>query len=136
MRGQTLRRLDDRICELGLTCSRQIVESDDALLETLLKECRGEWLKRLDPDSPELYWGTRIAAEQPQTVEVFARFGEIVFDSEAEWGAAAERFLRDEELRREVSNEMRQVVVDRFSYRAEMDRFLHAMAAYLKKASA
>ncbi|MCH7839660.1 MAG: glycosyltransferase family 1 protein [Planctomycetes bacterium] len=134
LRGKTLRLLDTRIDELGLTSTRELMECADEKLQTLLKGYF-EWLDRADPDAPDLFVGLRLAAELLQSDEVFPRFKEIVFDSADEFAVVAERFLADGSLRRDVADEMRQAVLEHFSYRPEMDRFLRAMAKYLKEAS-
>ena len=72
-------------------------------------------------------------AEHPE--EAFPRFREILFDSPQQFAEHASRFLQDGAERKALAAEMRDVVVERFSYESAMKRFLHAMAGYLGKAA-
>jgi hypothetical protein len=45
--------------------------------------------------------------------------------------ACADRFLNDADLRTHIAQQMRAVVVERYSYRAALERFVRAMTDYL-----
>jgi len=135
LKGRLLRRLAERIKELEITNTRELLESSDDILQTLLHEYAGEWLQSVNPDKDDLLGQLTIAAELPAPDEVFPHFREIVFDSAPTFVAAADRFLEDESRRRFLIEEMRDVVIKRFSYQAAMDQFLRAMADYLLEAS-
>jgi hypothetical protein len=68
--------------------------------------------------------------------EVFARFREIVFADEAGFSAAAEHFLAAEAARRELTAEMQRVVIERYSYRATLDKFLRFFMGFLRDRAA
>jgi hypothetical protein len=136
LRGRTLRRLEGRIRELGITRQRELFENPDTTLQTLLHEYIGESLQWLSPDDDGLLNGIRLSAELPFPDEVFPHFHEIVFDSAERFARTADAFLADDAKRRTITEEMRQVVIEHFSYPPTIDRFLHAMAEYLREACA
>ncbi len=135
VRGLLLRRLDNRIRELGIGTTSELLASSDDILNALLKEYLGEWLTRIDPRENDLLNQIRSAAEPLQAEEVFPHLNAILFDSAATFAEKADRFIDDREARRTIVDEMRRVVVDRFSYRPTMNRFLHAMSWYLRNAA-
>ena len=129
--GCTLRTLVKRMEELGIASTRTLVDSGDAVLQQSLRAFVGDALTIADRNSDFFYRCILGAAELPYPDELFPGFERIMFDSEADFAAKADRFVQDESQRRSIAAEMRQVVVDRLSYRPTIDRFLHAMAAYL-----
>jgi hypothetical protein len=135
VRGVVLRKLDARICELGIDDDRALLGSSDQTLQTLLREYMGEWLDPSLSDASGLLNRIRISAELPFPDEVFADYQEIVFDSAGQFAEKADRFLEDEDRRSGFAEAMRQVVIEQFSYRPTMDRFLRAMGDYLNQAS-
>jgi hypothetical protein len=134
LRGRALRRLEARIRELGITRTRDVLGSDDPTVRTLLQEYIGESLQWLRLDDEGVLWGIQLSAELLFPDEVFPHFHEIVFDSAEGFARTADAFLADDARRRAVTEEMRQVVIEHFSYRPAIDRFLHAMADYLRGA--
>jgi hypothetical protein len=132
VRGLLLRQLDDCIRELGIATTPELLACRDETLAALLKEHQGEWLNRLDPNENDLLGQIQAAAEPLQAEEVFPHLREILFDSPESFAKKADRFVADDQARRTITQDMRGVVVDRFSYRVTMDRFLHAMAWYLR----
>lgn len=131
LRGRLLRKLDARIDALGLSTTRTLMDSDDTELRSLLSAYYGDWLSLVDKDSEEFLHAIRVPAEETYPDEVFPRFDEILFDSPESFAARADRFLASDSVRGEITDEMRRVVVERFSYAPIMDRFLRAMAGYL-----
>jgi len=135
LRGGALRRLGQRVGALGLRTRADILQSDDPQVLALLREAFGAELEWLDPQEESLAHNLVCCAELEAATEAFPRLPDVLFDSEEEFRTKAERFLADESLRRSVAGEMRQVVIERFSYRAAMQRFLAAMRDYLKELS-
>lgn len=136
LHGMTLRRLDNRIGELGLRSTDELFDCRDESLQCLMREYFGEWLNEVGQREHDTFNELRIAAELPHPEEVFSGFPRILFDSASEFAEKADYFLDNEPVRRVVAREMRDVVVERFSYRAAMDRFLRAMTEYLVDTSA
>jgi hypothetical protein len=131
--GRTLRRLNARLDDLAILSTDQLLSHGDALLQQLLRDYMGGWLYQMDHRKYDLLNHIRLSAELRYPDEVFADFSNIVFDSAGEFADRAERSLNDTAARQEIAARMRQVVVERFSYRATMDHFLRSMAAYLRQ---
>ena len=136
LRGRTLRALVTRIRDTGLSTTRELLATTDQALRTLLSRYQGEWLHRSDATRTDLFNEIELSAELTYPDEVFPHFEDIVFDSAEQFAATANRFLADDDKRRAVAAEMRQVVIQRFSYRPAMEQFLTAMADYVKEAAA
>jgi hypothetical protein len=135
LRGRTLRQLDQRIRELGLSTTDALLACGDASLQALLRAYLGDRFEDLGRDPYDRLSLIRVNAELLYPDEVFPDFREIVFDSADEFACVAERFLADDSRRLEIAERMRQVVIDRFSYRSTMDQFLRAMGTYLHEAA-
>ncbi len=133
LKGITLQELDNRIRELGLGTTRDLLESRDEELQRLMRAFFGEWLAQIDPNTMDTLNEIRISAELVHPEEVFHDFGRILFDSASQFAEKADYFLSNEAGRRAIAADMRQVVIDHFGYRAAMDRFLRAMATYLRE---
>ena len=133
--GATIRRLAQRIGDLGLSYTHQLLATTDPELRRLLAGHFGDFLPRVDAGRDDLLHDILINAELPYSDELFPQFSEIAFDSAAEFARLADRFVADEAARRRLAEEMRRIVVEHLSYRPTMHRFLHAMAIYLKEAS-
>ncbi|MFQ5493864.1 MAG: hypothetical protein ACE5EX_00635 [Phycisphaerae bacterium] len=133
--GLVLRKLTGRMAELGITRTLELLDTTDTTLRGLLEEYLGPWLATVDRNTEDLINNVRILAELQHPDEVFPDFDDILFDSASGFAAAADRFLADEELRRNHVDSMRTIVIEKFSYRAEMKRFLQAMADYLREAA-
>jgi hypothetical protein len=129
--GMVLRRLDNRIDELGIKSTDALFDCRDASLLSLMREYFGEWYDQVGRKEHDTFNELRIAAELPHPEEVFSGFPRILFDSASQFARKADDFLSNGAARRAIADEMREVVVERFSYRAAMDRFLHAMGGYL-----
>lgn len=136
LRGRTIRKLDARIRELGIANTRELLGSADTALQTLVRDFFRDQPQRIDPNTEELFNNFQILAEFLHPQEVFPNFSEILFDSESEFVQKADMFLANGPRRREIIDEMRQVVIEHFGYRPTMDRFLRAMADYLREACA
>lgn len=135
LRGKTLRRLALRITELGVDSNVSLANHTDPTLYDLLRAYRGEWLERIDADEGDLLNNILMAAELVHPEEVFPRFDEILFNSAEQFARHADRFLADEAYRSGIADEMRQVVIEHFSYRSTMEQFLRAMTDYLTQAA-
>ena len=136
LRGKTLRKLDARICELKICNTGELLGHKDDSLRTLLASYVGEWLERGDHYTFDLLTNIHISAELLQPDEAFTDFEEILFDSAERFAEVADHFLTVDAHRREVADRMRQVVIERFSYRSTVDQFLQAMSSYLQTAAA
>ena len=134
VRGRALRRLDARIRSLGIDSTVLLAASKDEELGNLLAEYLGRWRDRIDKSSDNVLNNIRIAAERLHPDEIFPDFEDILFDSPGEFAAVVERFLSDDARRTAVAQRMRDVVLDRLTYRPTMDRFLKSMARYLSGA--
>lgn len=133
--GHSLWRLAKRIGTLGITTTAELLDSPDETVQSLLQTYWGDSLRRVDRTRQDLFFGIQTNAELEHPCEVFPRFRDILFNSEAEFLAKVEGFLADDGLRNSLTHEMRQVVIDRFSYGSAMERFLRAMGGYLRDAS-
>ena len=131
VRGRTLRRLDERIRELDIESTSRLVQSDDEELQRLLSEYFARWPDQLDTSDNYVLHDIQVAAEMLHPDEIFPEFEDILFASTSEFEAQAERFLSDDAGRTGVAHQMRNVVLDRLTYRPTMDRFLRSMASYL-----
>jgi len=113
--------------------SDEVLNAADAELPALLNRYFGDFVDRAASAPPGLVNSLRLSGELLYPDEVFPSFGQIVFDSAEEFETKAERFLNFEADRERIAAEMRQAVLERFSYRAAMNQFLHAMAGYLNE---
>lgn len=130
-RGGVLRRLIERIDELAINDTAGLWKHDDDELRTHLRDYLGEWFDHYGPDDKELLNDLRIQSEWVYADEAFPDYRDIAFDGAESFEQRAERFLADEAQRATVAHKMREVVIDRFTYRAAMSGFLRDMAAYL-----
>lgn len=136
LRGKTLRKLDARISELKIRNTGELLGHRDDSLRTLLASYVGDWLERGDHYTFDLLTNIHISAELLQPDEAFTDFEEILFDSAERFAEVADHFLTDDAHRRGVADRMRQIVIERFSYRSTVDQFLRAMSSYLQTAAA
>lgn len=135
LRGRLIRTLVDRMRQLNITTTdaflscrdRTITETFSTLYGPLESHARNRWPKLCDL----MY----IAGESTYPDEVFDGFDRIVFDSADTLAARADAFLHDDGERARIAESMREVVVDRFSYRSTMTRLLEGMAAHLRRAA-
>ena len=135
-RGATLTKLAARIDELNIITTRALLAHSDDLVQRLLNEYIGEWRHSIDPDSSEFVNIVRFTAETAQPADVFPRFSEILFDSAESFARSADRFLLDDSARDALATEMREVVMENYTYEPTMQRFLTAMSSYFQGASA
>ncbi len=134
--GKALRRLKGRIDALGICGTQDLVARKDETLGAWLKEYLGDRMNAALNDCTDLLQEINLAAELTYPDEVFPRFDAIGFDSEAEFARRAEGFLANEGARKNIADEMRQVVVEQYSYRTAMHQFLQSMAGYLQGCNA
>ncbi len=132
-RGKLIQKLVRRAEELDITDSFTLVKHPDFLLKAMLREFFGEWLAQIDPNEQDVLNGLKIANELHYPDQVFSQFDQIAFDSEITFQRLADRHLGDEDRRKQITCEMRKVVIERFSYRSTMDHFLQSMAEYFRK---
>ncbi len=130
--GAAIRRAHARIEELGLRTTKELVETTDATLRSLLTDQFGEWYLRADEHEADILGHVRTCAEQLCADDAFPRLSSVRFASELEFTRKAEHFLANEAVRHELTEEMRQIVVEHFSYVSVMKRALHSMADYLR----
>jgi hypothetical protein len=70
-------------------------------------------------------------ADTPAACVIFPQFDQIAFTDRGSFSARVEQFLGDDALRRTVAGQMRQVVLDHFSYDARWKQFFGAITAGL-----
>ena len=128
-----MRRLDNRIGELDIRSTRELLETNDAALQRLLHEYMGETLREVDPNSQQLYLRLRGEAELVHPDEVFPDFDEILFGSAREFQEKTDRFIADDASRERIAETMRRIVVEHYSYRPTMERFLQKMGAWFRE---
>ncbi len=133
LKGVLLRRLVERMNEQNVRDTHELLTHPDPTLRELLHAFHGQWLDKVDPYANDLFGKLHILAELDHPEEVFPRFADILFDSAERFAERAEYFLTHPEEREALTNEMREVVVRRFSYRPTMDRFLRAMGEYFRE---
>lgn len=129
--GRSFAALDRRMRDLGIQDSKTLLVHDDAEIRNHLGLIMGPFLDGGDHDAFDVAEWIRSAAELPQPDQVFEEFENIVFDSPQQFAARADFFLQSDAAREEVAAGMRQVVVDRFSYRATVSEFLEKMCDHL-----
>lgn len=134
MRGHLLHRLVQRIDELGISDSHTLLNHNDIELNSLLQEFFGKWFSYVDPNVHDTINGFKIAADMNFPDEVFSQFDQIAFDSAHSFAALADRFINNDSLRSQITDDMRKTVIERFSYPSTMNHFLRSMAGYLRKA--
>ena len=125
----------NRIEALGIGSTAELLDSSDASIIRSLEAWFGEWLHTADRGSNEFLDGLRILGELLHPDDVFPDFARILFDSEAGFSEAADRFLADGSHRATVASTMRDAVIEHFSYSPAMARFLETMAGYLREAA-
>lgn len=131
LRGKALRRLEERVRRLGIANVPDLLEHPDAELQELLRAAIGPWLRRMDHERYNLLHLIQANAELLSPDEAFEDFSSILFDSAEQFAGLAESFMSDEPRRQAVTDRMRRVVVENFSYQPTMSRFLREMASYL-----
>lgn len=136
LRGKAMRRLDEKVHELGITSTRALLAHPDPELKELLQSYVGYWLGRMDHERYDLLQTIQSNAELVSPDEAFADFSSILFDSAADFETRAEGFLADTTQRAAIADRMRQAVLNNFSYPATMTHFLGQMAHYLRSAAA
>ncbi|MCO6435670.1 MAG: glycosyltransferase family 1 protein [Phycisphaerae bacterium] len=129
----TLRQLAARLDALNLHTMRDVLACEDGELWENLRTFCGRGLDDVDPGDDYIVANLRMAAELPYPDEAFPGFADLVFDSAEEFERVAERFLEGEALRQEIVHRMREVVIERFSYKAQMGKFLEEMGKYLRQ---
>lgn len=127
----TLRQLMARIEALGIRDSAALLANDDVSLRRLLTEYLGDWLRPAKHHGRDALAYLRHCAEVDHAGDVFHDLDAIQFNSADEFEPRVEHFLNHDDERRDITERMRRVVLERFSYRSTVDRFLHAMADYL-----
>ncbi len=133
MKGRLLRRIMQRMDELGVGSAEELLNAQDEVLTTSLHELFGDHYDRLAENQPHLIENLRTAAEVRYPDEVFEDFEQIGFDSRESFEAAANAFLADAPRRENIAASMRGAVIEHFSYRTTMKRFLDAMTAYFQE---
>jgi len=133
LRGRTLRKLINRVRQLGINSTEALLAGDDEMLARLLHEFYAEHLNHMTSHYPNLHQVLEVKAEVLYPDEVFDNFERIGFDSPDSFAQRANTYLADERLRTDTASSMREKVVEHFSYQAAMRRFLEAMTTYLQE---
>ncbi|UCE60075.1 MAG: hypothetical protein JSU63_21855 [Phycisphaerales bacterium] len=114
----------ERLCERDLSSAAEVLGCGD---EGLISEFRtlGQESGLADEAGlNEMFMTMLVNAQTDHPDEVFPRFTELVFRDEASFAAAADAFLADADERRSFAEQMRRVVIERYSYETAMRRFL------------
>ena len=134
--GRSLRRLIQRMGELGIDTNEAFAACADTTVSALLGEFYGAHTEHMRSHYPNLFDILNVSAESLFADEVFDDFERIVFDSAESFAQRAELYLSDEQTRIASAGAMREKVLQHFSYQAAMRRFLGAMTTYLQDAAA
>lgn len=135
LRGRQIRTLVDRMRELGITTTDAFLSCRDRTITETFSELYGPFESHARTRWPNVCDLMYIAGESTYPDEVFDGFDRIVFDSAETLAKRADEFLHDGGERTRIVQSMREVVVDRFSYRSTMSRMLEGMAAHLQRAA-
>jgi hypothetical protein len=131
LRGRTLRRLVQRIDELGVISSDALFSASDPELRALLRNYLGPHVASAACCAADVLTALKVNAELLHPDEAFPGFEEIVFDSSQRFAHLADRFLADDGARARIAAAHRQTVLRHFSYAVAVDQFLRRMAGYL-----
>lgn len=121
-----------RAAEIGVTTLGEPAARADRTLQEALVAYEEETGQHPDPDDDMSLAYLRIAARDPCAGSVFPGFERLVFDDAVSFRRTADYFLDNAGERRSVASQMRQVVLERFSYKDTMRRFLDGHRRYLK----
>ncbi|MCH7812847.1 MAG: hypothetical protein IID40_02380 [Planctomycetes bacterium] len=121
--------LEAKIRELGLQSGAEVLRSSDRELRQAYVD-----LSRYhgfgDDQHEDLYHFLRVDAGWQYAADAFGRMAELSFNDASSFARAADRFVDDADGRRAVADEMRPIVVDRYSYQATLRRFLRFAGDY------
>jgi hypothetical protein len=128
-RDARLPRLVAEIRRRNLASAAELLSSRDGSLSALFHEVRAS-VGYSEREAEEAFRFALNDACLDYPNEVFQGFEEIVFDSAETFAEKAERFLKNGPLRQRIVNDLRAVVMDRYSCRATMKKFLHHARDY------
>lgn len=129
-RRRDLAPLLDRIKQRGLTSGAALLRCGDEVLVRAFLDYHG--LHKMAGDQADVALCRVLQSERANyAAEVFPRFGEISFSSEASFSRAADRFLANPSLRQATADAMRQIVLNRYTYQSTMASFLEFARGYL-----
>jgi len=131
LRGRLLRDLIRRVDELGVDSTAELLHHGDVQLRDALAAYLDDGETEAFAGKLDVLQQLRMAAEVRFPDEEFSAFEQIVFTDSVSFEACADRFLNDADLRTHIAQQMRAVVVERYSYRAALERFVRAMTDYL-----
>ncbi len=114
----------ERICERGLGSAAEVVRCGDEEMISEFRTLGQESGFRDEAGLEEMFMAMRVNAQSNHPDEVFPRFTELVFTGEASFAAAVDRFHVDADERQSFVEQMRRVVIERYSYETAMRCFL------------
>lgn len=119
----------------GLEGGDEVLQRGDEPLATAFRDAlRDLGLTQRDAEAMFQLLSRRDRLDYP--AEIFPRFSLIRFTEYDSFATAADRFLQDSILRQSIAEEMRRVVLERFTYKATMRRFLQFIAEYFRARAA
>lgn len=119
--------------EQGIESFEALAAEDDPQIRNLVEHI--EPLRRRVGDD-RIMGELRKNVAMMRTTAAFENFDQISFDSADEFADLADRYLADKSLRESVASEMRQVVIEQFSYDARWQQFVTGIRRGLKQAAA
>lgn len=125
------RKLWDWCNERQIRTHRQFMEKIDAQVQTWLGEYEQLMGVGLLKFAPDVMAHLKLSADSEFTrsaATIWDGYEHICFDSDMQFSQRVTQFLKDDSARRDISASMRQVVLDRFTYRATTRRLLDMMA--------
>jgi len=113
---------------LGLRTRRELENSPDPRIQAAYRTLSPHF-QHMELDAE--IQGLEIWCEVPHVRVVIPQYRDISFRSEEEFGRLAQRYLADNQLRRSLTAEMREVVVRDLSYSRRWEQFVAAIVAGL-----
>ncbi|MGB2984285.1 MAG: glycosyltransferase [Phycisphaerae bacterium] len=119
----------------GLKGGDEVLERGDKALATAFREALHD-LGLTERDAEAMFQLLSRRDQLDYPAEIFPRFSLVRFADYDSFATAADRFLQDSTLRQSIAEEMRRVVLERFTYEAAMRRFLQFIADYFSARAA
>ncbi len=111
----------------GLKNGAEVFQCNDEALTTAFRDAMHD-LEANEDEAETMFHLLAVRDQTDYPSEIFPRFHLIRFDDVESFASVADRFLHDDALRQSIADEMRQVVLERFTYEATMQRFLQFAA--------
>jgi hypothetical protein len=112
----------------------EVLQCDDQAIATAFRAAMRD-TEAEENEAETMFHLLSIRDQMDYPFDIFPRFGLIRFDDAGSFAEIADRFMCDDALRQSIAEEMRQVVLKRFTYEATMRRFLEfASESYAARA--